>query len=96
MGEISIWFGIAVGGVLVLGVVEYVRTNAAITARREDLITTLMAVVLVIFTVIAAFVAIAYVIVMLLFDYWEYALIAALVITGIVTLAYHYYSRPPL
>ncbi len=95
MGEIGIWLGIIIVGVTVLGVVEYVRTNATIIARREDLITMLMAVTLIVLTVTAAFVAVTYIIVVLFFEFWVHIVIASLVIAGIAALV-HRHSRPPL
>ena len=75
MLELAIWIGIAVCGVALLGVVEYLRAKRIIRFNRATITSVLPIAALMLLMAVAGAMAVLFFFLFFLSDYWEYALI---------------------
>ncbi len=80
MGEVGIWIGLVVAGLAALGLIEFLRSNGAVTARWSGIKDAILAVIVLTLTLVAGVLAISFIIVVFLWEIWEYVLIGCLIL----------------
>ncbi len=86
MTEIALWLMVFLLGVVALGVVEAVRSGKLAGGRWEDVRIMAMGAAVILITIVSAVLAIAWVIVVVIFEIWQPLLIGLGVLVGIVTM----------
>jgi FtsH-binding integral membrane protein len=93
MTEAGIWLVVLLAGVVLLGVVEAVRSGKFSGPRWESARFAVVAATLVILTLISGFLAVTWVIVVLIWEIWEVLLVALGVLGALALLVALYVRR---
>ncbi len=85
MGEAGIWITVILVGLVALGVREYARTSGTFAARWDQIKVTLMAAALILLGITATFLAIGFIIAVVVVEIWQPLLVVVAVLAGLVT-----------